>query len=91
VHFDAEVPGVVAGKKSYLIDSLQFLVNKVVNRPNTERRWVTLGVGGFPEPKAAGRSARSGCRSSFGSGSRGGSAAPGEGGDCAGCAEAAAA
>jgi predicted RNA-binding protein Jag len=53
VHFDAEVPGVVAGKKSYLIESLQFLVNKVVNRPNTEKRWVTLGVGGFPEPKAA--------------------------------------
>jgi hypothetical protein len=54
VHFDAEVPGVVAGKKSYLIESLQFLVNKVVNRPNTEKRWVTLGVGGFPEPKPAG-------------------------------------
>lgn len=53
VHFDAEVPGVTAGKKSYLIESLQFLVNKVVNRPNTEKRWVTLGVGGFPEPKAA--------------------------------------
>jgi predicted RNA-binding protein Jag len=53
VHFDGEVPGVVAGKKSYLIESLQFLVNKVVNRPNTEKRWVTLGVGAFPEPKAA--------------------------------------
>jgi hypothetical protein len=24
-----------------------------VNRPNTEKRWVTLGVGGFPEPKPA--------------------------------------
>jgi predicted RNA-binding protein Jag len=54
VHFDAEVPGVVAGKKSYLIDSLQFLVNKVVNRPNAEKRWVTLGVGAFPEPRPAG-------------------------------------
>ena len=53
VHFEGEVPGVVAGKKSYLIESLQFLVNKVVNRPNTERRWVTLGVGAFPEPKPA--------------------------------------
>jgi predicted RNA-binding protein Jag len=51
VHFDGEVPGVTAGKKSYLVESLQFLVNKVVNRPNAEKRWVTLGVGGFPEPK----------------------------------------
>lgn len=54
VHFEAEVPGVQAGKKSYLVDSLQFLVNKVVNRPNTEKRWVTLGVGGFPEPRGPG-------------------------------------
>ncbi len=54
VHFNSEVPGVVAGKKSYLIDSLQFLVNKVVNRPNAEKRWVTLGVGAFPEPRPAG-------------------------------------
>ncbi len=52
VHFDGEVPGVTAGKKSYLVDSLQFLVNKVVNRPGVEKRWVTLAVGGFPEPKA---------------------------------------
>lgn len=52
VHFDGEVPGVTAGKKSYLVDSLQFLVNKVVNRPGVEKRWVTLAVGGFPEAKA---------------------------------------
>jgi predicted RNA-binding protein Jag len=53
VHFEGDVPGVTAGKKSYLVDSLQFLVNKVVNRPGAEKRWVTLGVGGFPEPKAS--------------------------------------
>lgn len=53
VHFTGEVPvGVSAGKKSSLVDSLQFLLNKCINRPNTERRWVTLGVGGFPEPRA---------------------------------------
>lgn len=51
VHFQGEVPGVTAGKKSYLVDSLQFLVNKVINRPGVEKRWVTLGVGAFPEPK----------------------------------------
>lgn len=54
LHFDGEVPGVTAGKKSYLVDSIQFLVNKVVNRPNTEKRWVSLGVGAFPEPRQQG-------------------------------------
>lgn len=54
VHFTAETPaGVTAGKKSYLVDSLQFLLNKCINRPNVERRWITLGVGGFPEPRNA--------------------------------------
>ncbi|MBS1150134.1 MAG: hypothetical protein H6Q89_1832 [Myxococcaceae bacterium] len=54
MHFLGEVPqGITAGKKSYLVDSLQFLLNKCINRPNTERRWVTLGVGGFPEPRGS--------------------------------------
>lgn len=51
MHFEAEVPGVQAGKKSHFVDALQFLVNKIVNRPNTERRWVSLGVGGHPPPR----------------------------------------
>ncbi|MBX7099233.1 MAG: hypothetical protein K1X89_16090, partial [Myxococcaceae bacterium] len=54
VHFTGELPpGVVAGKRSQLVDSLQFLVNKAVNRPPLERRWVNLGVGGFPEARPA--------------------------------------
>ena len=54
MHFVGEPPpGTSPGKKSHLVDSLQFLLNKCINRPNTERRWVTLGVGGFPEPRAA--------------------------------------
>ncbi len=54
MHFVGEVPqGITAGKKSFLVDSLQFLLNKCINRPNTERRWVTLGVGGFPEPRGS--------------------------------------
>ena len=54
LHFTAEPPqGITAGKKSHLLDSLQFLLNKCINRPNAERRWVTLGVGGFPEPRGA--------------------------------------
>jgi|CXWL01.1.fsa_nt_gi predicted RNA-binding protein Jag len=53
VHFQGEVPAAPAGKRNYLVDSIQFLVNKVVNRPNTEKRWVSLGIGGFPEAKPA--------------------------------------
>lgn len=49
VHFDGELPGVTHGKRSYLIDCLQFLLNKAINRPNVPRRWVNLGVDAFPE------------------------------------------
>ncbi len=52
VHFGgAELPGISGNKRTYLVDCIQFLVNKVVNRPNVEKRWVTLGVNGFPEPR----------------------------------------
>lgn len=51
VHVDGEQPGITPGKKSFLVDSVQFLVNKAVNRPNTPRRWVNLGINGFPEPR----------------------------------------
>ena len=52
VHFDGELPGITPGKRSYLVDSVQFWLNKVVNRPNTPRRWVNLGVNAFPEPRS---------------------------------------
>jgi len=53
VKFAGELPpGVVAGKRNYLVDSLQFLINKCINRPNLPKRWVSLGVGDFPEPRA---------------------------------------
>jgi predicted RNA-binding protein Jag len=51
VHFDGELPGITPGKRSYLVDCLQFIVNKALNRPNQEKRWVSLGVGTFPEPR----------------------------------------
>jgi hypothetical protein len=51
VHFEGELPGVLPGKRSYLVDCIQFLVNKAVNRPNVPRRWINLGVDAFPEPK----------------------------------------
>jgi predicted RNA-binding protein Jag len=52
MHFEVgEVPFAAAGKRSFVIDSMQFLLNKVVNRPNTEKRWVSLGVGEHPSPR----------------------------------------
>ena len=51
VQLGVEVPGVAAGRRSHFVDALQFLVNKLVNRPGTERRWVSLAVGGHPEPR----------------------------------------
>lgn len=54
VHFSGELPGITPGKRSYLLDCVQFWLNKVVNRPNTPRRWVNLGVDAFPEPRVAG-------------------------------------
>lgn len=50
-HFDGELPGITPGKRSYLLDSVQFWLNKVVNRPGTPRRWVNLGLNAFPEPR----------------------------------------
>jgi predicted RNA-binding protein Jag len=51
VHFEGEVPGVAPGKRSVVVDSVQFWLNKVVNRPNTPRRWVNLAVDAWPEPR----------------------------------------
>lgn len=52
LHVEGEVPGLANGKRNNVIDSLQFLANKILNKPNLERRWITLGLGGFPEPRA---------------------------------------
>lgn len=49
VHFEGELPGITPGKRSYLVDCLQFLLNKAINRPNVPKRWVNLGVNAFPE------------------------------------------
>jgi len=51
LQFAGEVPGVHAGKRSHLIDSLQFIANKIVNRPTGERRWISIGVDQHPEPR----------------------------------------
>jgi len=51
LHVEGDIPGVAAGKRNSVVDSLQFLANKIVNKPNQERRWITIGLGGFPEPR----------------------------------------
>lgn len=52
LHFEASSPpGVENGKRSQVVDSLQFLLNKMLHRPGAERRWVLLGAGVFPEPR----------------------------------------
>ncbi|WNG31270.1 hypothetical protein F0U62_50155 [Cystobacter fuscus] len=52
LHFQAGAPpGVEMGKRSQVMDSLQFLLNKMLHRPGTERRFVLLGAGVHPEPR----------------------------------------
>ncbi|MFL5347541.1 MAG: hypothetical protein ACJ8AT_22370 [Hyalangium sp.] len=52
LHFEAGAPpGVENGKRSQVVDSLQFLLNKMLHRPGLERRWVLLGAGVLPEPR----------------------------------------
>ncbi|WP_164019255.1 hypothetical protein [Pyxidicoccus trucidator] len=52
LHFDAgPPPGVENGRRSQVVDSLQFLLNKMMHRPGVERRWVVLGAGAHPEPR----------------------------------------
>ncbi|WP_371745672.1 hypothetical protein [Myxococcus sp. CA033] len=52
LHFEAgPPPGVEQGRRSQVLDSLQFLLNKMLHRPGVERRWVVLGCGAHPEPR----------------------------------------
>ncbi|HZX40675.1 MAG TPA: hypothetical protein VFE93_02475, partial [Myxococcaceae bacterium] len=37
---EVELPGVAVGRRTPLADALQYLVNKLVNKPGQERRWI---------------------------------------------------
>ncbi len=53
LHFQGEPPpGVEPGKRSQVVDSLQFLLNKMLHRPGNERRFLLVGVGVHPEPRS---------------------------------------
>ncbi|HSP80525.1 MAG TPA: hypothetical protein VLQ93_18475 [Myxococcaceae bacterium] len=45
-------PGVELGRRNPVVDSLQFLLNKMLHRPGTERRFVLVGAGFHPEPRS---------------------------------------
>jgi predicted RNA-binding protein Jag len=51
VHPEVELQGVMLGRRNPVGDALQYLVNKLVNRPGSERRWVSVGIGAHPEPR----------------------------------------
>ncbi|MFL5318173.1 MAG: hypothetical protein ACJ790_00855 [Myxococcaceae bacterium] len=46
-----ELPGAALGKRSHVVDSLQFLINKIINRTPQNRRWISLGLGEHPAPR----------------------------------------
>jgi predicted RNA-binding protein Jag len=50
---EEEIPGLQAGRRSPLVESLQFLANKIVNR-GPDKKWIAIAVGGHPEPRVAG-------------------------------------
>ncbi|WP_257457737.1 KH domain-containing protein [Archangium lipolyticum] len=53
LHFQGEPPpGVEPGRRSQVVDSMQFLLNKMLHRPGTERRFVLVGAGIHPEPRS---------------------------------------
>ena len=47
---EEEIAGLQVGKRSPVVESLQFLANKIVNR-GPEKKWIAIGVGSHPEPR----------------------------------------
>lgn len=48
---EGHAPGLTAGKRSQVVDSLQFLINKIINKTPQSRRYITLGVGEHAPPR----------------------------------------
>lgn len=49
---EGEFPGIFVGRRSHVVEALQFILNKIVNRVGTDRRWISLGVGAHPPPRS---------------------------------------
>jgi hypothetical protein len=59
VHFEGEPPqGVQAGRRTPVMDALQFIANKLFNKPGQERRWLSLAAFALPEPRVPGGGAK---------------------------------
>ncbi len=52
VTLDAELPANQGGRRSSVMDAVQYLVNKRLNRAPDVRRWINLGLGEHPSPRA---------------------------------------
>lgn len=48
---DGDSAGMVVGKRNHVVDSLQFLINKIINKTPQSRRYINLGVGEHPAPR----------------------------------------
>lgn len=52
VTLDAELPAAQGGRRSSVLEAVQYLVNKRLNRAPDVRRWINLGLGEHPAPRA---------------------------------------
>lgn len=52
VTLDAELPAGQGGRRSSVLEAVQYLVNKRLNRAPDSRRWINLGLGEHPAPRA---------------------------------------
>jgi len=51
VQLDGALPGPVAGKRGSVLEAVQYLVNKRLNRSPEVRRWINLGLDEHPAPR----------------------------------------
>lgn len=52
VTLDAELPANPGGRRSSVLEAVQYLVNKRLNRGPDVRRWINLGLGEHPAPRS---------------------------------------
>jgi predicted RNA-binding protein Jag len=52
VTLDAELPSHQGGRRSSVMEAVQYLVNKRLNRAPDVRRWINLGLGEHPAPRS---------------------------------------